>query len=316
MNGKALTRRQAMCGATVAVAAPMVLGVTAPLFAAPRQTQATIVFEPHIPSALRRALNFAGPKGFVASMPQLMHARAKASYENIIWNTWFTANSEESVVKTPKGHTVVVAVHGGGIFSNPERFEMSYHASLEHDNGEGLTGQTAAKITSKEARDILEGRLPNGDQISMYSYSDFRNGIDVLPMRYGVVIDFDLARKSKRGYESFDALAEDPNMIIRAGGTEQNVAYLEKFRRRHGTQLMGNWHPYNRIDPDQPQTRVPFLAGNRGGVESEGKNQGLGWGYDAEYGMGGDASMVGMGRYIAVAPKSEFIGVDKLDFVI
>ena len=33
---------------------------------------------------------------------------------------------------------------------------------------------------------------------------------------------------------------------------------------------MGNWHPYNRIDPDQPQTRIVFLAGNQGGVCTEG----------------------------------------------
>jgi hypothetical protein len=34
--------------------------------------QAAIFFEPHIPSALRRALNYAGDDGFVASMPQLL----------------------------------------------------------------------------------------------------------------------------------------------------------------------------------------------------------------------------------------------------
>ena len=77
---------------------------------------------------------------------------------------------------------------------------------------------------------------------------------------------------------------------------------------------MGNWHPYNRIDPDQPQTRMVFLAGNRRGIESEGKNQGLGWGYDADYGIGGDASMVGMGRYIAVAPRDESASLRYLDF--
>ena len=38
------------------------------------RTQAKIFFEPHIPTALRRALEYAGDDGFVASMPQLMHA--------------------------------------------------------------------------------------------------------------------------------------------------------------------------------------------------------------------------------------------------
>ena len=78
--------------------------------------QAAIIFEPHIPTALRRALRYAGDDGFVASLPQLLHARANAPYDNIIWNTWFTSNSEECVVTTQQGNHVVVAVHGGGIF--------------------------------------------------------------------------------------------------------------------------------------------------------------------------------------------------------
>ena len=73
--------------------------------------QPTIVFEPHIPTALQRALEYAGEDGFVASLPQLLHARANAPYDNIIWNTWFTSNSEECVIETPQGNHVVVGAH-------------------------------------------------------------------------------------------------------------------------------------------------------------------------------------------------------------
>ena len=55
--------------------------------------QAAIIFEPHIPTALRRALRYAGDDGFVASLPQLLHARAIAPYDNIVLNTCFTSNS-------------------------------------------------------------------------------------------------------------------------------------------------------------------------------------------------------------------------------
>ncbi len=82
------------------------------------EMEAAIIFDSHLPDALRRALEYAGDHGFVASMPQLLHARSNASYDNEIWNTWFfTSNSEESVARTPQGHRVVVAVHGGGIFA-------------------------------------------------------------------------------------------------------------------------------------------------------------------------------------------------------
>ncbi len=65
--------------------------------------EAAIIYDSHLPDALRRALEYAGDDGFVASMPQLLHARANAPYDNEIWNTWFfTSNSEESVAKTPQ----------------------------------------------------------------------------------------------------------------------------------------------------------------------------------------------------------------------
>jgi hypothetical protein len=318
-----LTRRQILqvvASAGVGVAASPLLS---PLAAAAEiikpadiRMQAAIIFEPHIPTALRRALQYAGDDGFVASMPQLLHARANAPYDNIIWNTWFTSNSEESVVTTPQGNHVVVAVHGGGIFAKPARFERSFHADLNRYNAEGITGQSAAKITQIEARDLLGGKLPDGNEIPIYPFDEFKRGVADLPMRYGVVLDFELAKSAKRGYESFEVLRDEANMIVRAGGVEPLAAYLDKFRDRHNTTVMGNWHPYLRIDPDQPQTRILFLAGNKGGTGSEGKDQSLGWGYDAEYGLGGDASMVGMARYVAVAPRDVSTSPRDLDLVL
>jgi hypothetical protein len=275
--------------------------------------EAEIIFEPHVPRALRLALEFAGDDGFVASMPQLLHARTHADYDNIIWNTWFTSYSEESVVTTPQGNHVVVAIHGGGIFASPERYEQVYRASVDRSNTDGFTGQYAGKISQKEARDALQGKLPDGTEIPVYPFDEFKQGISELPIRYGVILDFELARQSKRGYEEFEILKDDPNMIVRAGGVEANIAYLDKFRDRHNTKVMGNWHPYNRIDADQPQTRMPFLAGNQGGIFSEGDDPEE-WGYDCEYGMGGDACIHNMARYIAVAPRDVSKSLRDLDF--
>ncbi len=275
--------------------------------------EATIVFDSHVPNALRRALEYAGDDGFVASMPQLLHARANASYDNTIWNTWFTSNSEESVVKTPQGQRVIVAVHGGGIFTSPERFEKTYRASVNRSSSEGFTGQYAGKISEREASDVLEGKLPDGTEIPVYSFDEFKKGIGDLPWRYAVVLDFEIARKSTRGFDPFDVLKDEPNMIVRAGGVEPLAAYLDKARDRHNTEIMGNWHPYNRIDPEQPQTRIPFLAGNEGGIGTENDDDDD-YGYDAEYGMGGDACIHNMARYVAVAPRNAATSLRNLDF--
>ncbi len=135
--------------------------------------EAAVIFETHLPNALRRALEYAGDDGFVASMPQLLHARANASYDKIIWNTWFTSNSEESVVTTAQGNRVVVAVHGGGIFASPQRFEQVYRASVDRSSPEGFTGQYAGKISAREAREVLEGKLPDGTEIAACRFCDF-----------------------------------------------------------------------------------------------------------------------------------------------
>ncbi len=318
MKNDTLTRRQvvnALASVGVGVVASPLLSPLAAAAEIGNSTKmvAAIFFESYATIALRQALRYAGDDGFVASMPQLLHARVNADYDNIIWNTWFTANSEENVVTTPQGNHVVVTVHGGGIFSSPERFERSLRADLSRYNSEGLTGQYAAKITAHEVRDLLNGTLPDGSEIPVYPFDEFKRGVAELLLRYAVVLDFEVARKGKRGYESFDVWKDDPNMIVRAGGVDPLAAYLGKARARHHTELMGNSHSHNWIDPNQPQARLLNLGGNTGGVGSEGKDQDLGWGYDSDDGMG--ASWPGgFARYVAVAPRDESTSLKNLDF--
>ncbi len=280
--------------------------------------QAEIIYDSYLPDALQRALDYAGDDGFVASMPQLLHARANASYDNIIWNTWFTSNSEESVLTTPQGHLVVVTVHGGGIFATPARFRQLFHANVSRFCDDAFTGLFAGKILETEAHDLLDGKLPDGSEIPVFQFDEFKRGHTDLPRRYAVVMDFATARKSKNGYEPFDELQEDPVMIVRAGGVDAAAAYLGKARGRHNTAVVGSWHPFNSINPQQPQTRVPILAGNQGGVGSE-EDDGHLYGYDSEYGMGGDSSihntsMINIARYVAVAPRNESTSVRHLAF--
>ena len=276
---------------------------------------AAIFFDSYATAALKGALRYAGDDGFVASLPQLLHARVNAAYDNIIWNTWFTANSEESVVTTPQGHHVVVVVHGGGIFATPKRLERSYRADLDRSNPDGLTGQYAAKITTREARDLLDrGELPDGSTIPMYAYNEISEGISEVPMRHGIVLDYQMAKNSPNGYELFRNLRRDPLMVARAGGPEATEAYLDRAAARHGTRRMGSFHPFNRIDPDQPQTRLLNLGGNKGGLNSEGKDLGLGLGYDLDWGISGNNGLVDMARYVAVAPQDPSKSLRHLDF--
>ena len=291
--------------------------------------EAVVIFDSYLPDALRRALEYAGDDGFVASMPQLLHARANAPYDNEIWNIRsFASNSEENVARTRRGKHVVVAVHGGGIFASPERFRTLYHASTSRYSELGFTGLFGARISETEAQGLLDGKLPDGKEIPVFLYREFENGISDLPRRYAVVLDFEIAKNSNNGNAPFDDLKDDPLMIVRAGGVEAAAAYLDRARDRGTSAVTGSWHCLNDIDPDQPQTRVLFLGGNEGGATSEfrrllsDKERGyIGiWGthyrvpIEAEYAIRGDTSMINVARYVAVAPRNVSTSLRDLPF--
>ena len=141
--------------------------------------------------------------------------------------------------------------------------------------------------------------MPDGSAFPVYTYEEFKPGIADLPIRYAVILDFENARNAADDYVSFDVLKEDPIMIMRAGGVEPLAAYLDKAQQRHNTDRMGNWHPYDRIDPDQPQARRLRLSGNQGGRGSDGRDVGLGWGYDSDYGMTA-GGVIGLARYVVL----------------
>lgn len=293
------------------------------------QMEAAIIFETHLPDALRRALDYAGDDGFVASMPQLMHARMNAPFDNEIWDNWFfTSNSEENTVRSPRGNRLAVVVHGGGIFSTPERFRKLYLANVNRLSADGYTGVFGAKILEQEARDIQEGRLPDGTEIPVFSFDEFKRGDADLPRRYAVVMDFEMARTSKCGYASFDELKDDPLMIVRAGGVEAAAKYLDKSKDYYGTTEMGSWHRFDDLNPNQPQTWVQFLFDCLGGASDKeqldpaSRQQGIvdSWfshyrvSRDSGFGLRGDSAMINTARYVAVAPRDVSAGVRHLPF--
>lgn len=314
MNGRRVkvTRRQ-----LIQAAGSVGVGLVTTPFALAKEPQlsmvAEIFFDSYGSVAFRRALRYAGDDGFVASLPQLLHARTNAPYENIIWNTWFTANSEENVITTPQGNHVVITVHGGGIYGQSTRMEHALRADLNRENVDGLTGQYAAKITDQEARNLLEGKLPEGAEIPIYGFAEFKQGIPDLPVRYGVTLDFAAAKGANNGYGHFEVLQEDPLMIARAGGIEPLSVYIDKAKTRNATEKMGNHHRHNAIDPSQSQCRILKLGGSKDGRNSDGSDQGLGLGYDMAWGVSA-GGLVDMARYVAVTPRDASASLRLLDF--
>jgi hypothetical protein len=181
----------------------------------------------------------------------------------------------------------------------------------------GFTGPFAGKISALEASDLLDGRLPDGREIPVFAFDEFKRGIANLPRHYAVVLDFEIAKKCKNGYQAFDELKDDPLMILRAGGVEAAASYLDKARERSNLEILGNWHIFPEIDPHQPQASVLLLYGSPNGERAKVyANEGMPHlrGVETEFGLCGSAGMINMGRYVAVAPRDVATSVRSLPF--
>ncbi|RLE38355.1 hypothetical protein DRJ17_04215 [Candidatus Woesearchaeota archaeon] len=203
--------------------------------------------------ALQQALDFAGPNGYVATMPELIAARLKVDENHDFWQNWYTVHTEENIGIDSKGRfysrgePMLVVVNGGGILT-PERIMKAYD--------EGLI-KGSVKYHYEEFNDLLDGKLPDGTSIELYRFREIKKGISNLPHRFGVVMPYSMAQNTKSGYHKKKEFMENPLVIARAGGIENLESYYEMAKASDGE--LGNYHPFERRDASTPQGRVLFL---------------------------------------------------------
>lgn len=182
-----------------------------------------------------------------ATMPYLIAAKAHTSkWTSGLWNTWFTAFSEEYVGIDAKGRlgqkgeSVVVTLHGGGILT-PERVRQAY--------SEQLTPQNAAKLHEDEFDNLLTGIVDYKQTIQLYSIKEVKQGrIPDCMGRYAIWLPASAVGSSGQLTRS-DFLSN--NLVLaRAGTPEFLEMYFEKAR---GDKGVGNWHRLGQISFHQPQ---------------------------------------------------------------
>ncbi|MBI4447459.1 hypothetical protein HY643_00615, partial [Candidatus Woesearchaeota archaeon] len=206
-----------------------------------------------VADAFRRALDYAGKDGFVASMPELIAAKCFVGKDHEFWNNWHTTLSEEDIgidkkgLFGRKGEPVLVVVHGGGILT-PDRIEKAY--------AEGLV-DGSAKYTKKEFDNLLEGRLPNGETIKIYILEDLKKGSSIVEHQFGVVITYEVAQATEPDWHKKKEFLSNPLVIARNGGLENLKKYFDKAKYLDGT--VGNFHPFKGRNPNQAQGRLLFL---------------------------------------------------------
>ena len=220
-----------------------------------------------VPKALEQACNAAGNDGVIASLPYLIAGKAQSDRNSsYLWKDWFTALSEEHVGidKAGKhvgvGKPLVMVVHGGGILTY-ERIMQAYT--------EGLTSQNAAKLTSSEFDSIVNGTLPNGQSIQIYTVDDIKRGRIADPFgRYAVALDLETAKATTSGYHKKAGFMSNILVHARAGTLAHLETYFDKAKDRDRD--VGNHHSLAEMDPQIPQGRLLFLYSGHDGLYGDG----------------------------------------------
>ena len=207
-----------------------------------------VFYDDNLVNALRAAQEFAGPDGYVASAPEIMHARVISSSDDI-WGKFFSAMSEEIVGTTKQGSEVLVECHGGGIFNSPKRIQRAIKEGLI--NGAG-------KVSQKEFNNLLQGKKSE-NEIPIYSYTEFLQQTK-LPRNYAIIIDLDKVKNLDSEYQNIENLYENPLMIARAGGQEQAKNYLKKAQQVYQNDELGLWHSLKNVDTSKTSGRLLFVG--------------------------------------------------------
>jgi len=205
-------------------------------------------------TALQQALDFAGPNGYVATIPELIAAKLNAGDDHDFYQNWYTIHTEENIGIDLKGRfytanePVLVLVNGGGILT-PDRIKKAYDEGL-------ISG--SAKYRDEEFNDLLDGKLPDGTSIELYNFEDIKRGVSSLPHRFGIVMPYTMAQNTQSTYVGKREFLGNPLVIARNAGLQNLEEYFERAKDTSDDTL-GCYHPFSDRDASVPRGRVLFL---------------------------------------------------------
>jgi len=238
--------------------------------------------------ALAQALEYATPKGYVATLPELIASKIKSGKTHDFWQEAYDVQTEESIGIYNKGlfykknKPVLVIVNGGGILT-PKRIETAYTDGL-------INGYV--KYTQKEFNDLINGKLPDNTEIQLYTFEEIKKGISNLPHQFGVITPYKIVQEitSERHHRSDcfntyqkDAFITNPLAIARAGGIENLEKYYELAKHSDGR--LGCDHTNYGKNPSTPIGHLLSLQKDYCGL------------------LNGDG-FYSSGRFIALAPEN------------
>lgn len=174
-------------------------------------------------STFRAAERYAGPKGHLATMTDIIFGRISTNEKSIFWNSYFTTMSAEYYGLYKGEKPTIVVAHGIGPLSTLAGIEEAYRADCDRDNRPEY-GQVTQEVFDK----LVEGEFGKVEIVDVEELFTFYNSILGLAYKNG---KSNLPGLYDNGYFTTRALAADPLYLARVGNPDIALAYLNTHER-------------------------------------------------------------------------------------
>ncbi|WP_315921842.1 hypothetical protein [Mesorhizobium sp. SP-1A] len=151
----------------------------------------------------KTAQAFAGVTGRVATMKDIVQARAANDTDKEVWNRYYTTTSAEYIGLSKTGVPLAVVTHGNGPLFTPEDWVKAY------EQIEGFHPQDNGYIDIASFHDLVDGKFGDVTIIDLSAYAPDGN-------------------RKFREYRTMDEALDDPWTVARMGGDVSLAAsYLQ-----------------------------------------------------------------------------------------
>lgn len=128
------------------------------------EIRAKAFFSENYLEAAKKAQEFAGPTGRLATVPDIIDARIATLIDAPAWEQYFTANSAEYFGFTKAGKRIIIVAHGVGPLSDPQSVDGIYNSTLKAERSWG------GRISREQFWDLESGKY---GEVSIVNYGNY-----------------------------------------------------------------------------------------------------------------------------------------------
>lgn len=220
-----------------------------------------VFYNTHILTAQKEAKEYAQPHGKLLTVRELVQERIRVILQGIPsphWSNWYTGYGEEDLIQSSQKKTYLFLLHGCGILT-PQR-------NGAETSKKAHTLEYAVPLTKRESRALFAGKLSN-KHVPIYSYEEFWKTRQ-FPNAYAIALEKPYFQRFKNGRYPLRMFYNDPLFHARIGHPETAIELLDLLDEITAKKEYASWHPYDNINLEVPQARIPFIGRGTNGILS------------------------------------------------